>query len=218
MDTNPLGLVRQERILWHCNSTRDTHLEQSASEIGRQIKELREKRGLTQAELAAKIGVGVGTVSRWERGERSPMAREYANAMAALGVRHVSEPIGSRGGTSSESLLPTELAHRVERFERRLIRLGATDREADYLMSVLDSDQTSRFLTFGDDGSPRAPNDQVADLESLFSAMEAWVRARIDGREPGLPVRTVTRNAKIEAEDISAPRPSAAKKAGDRPA
>jgi len=40
------------------------------------VKELREKLGLTQLQLAVKVGVAIATISRWEQGKRrpSPMA------------------------------------------------------------------------------------------------------------------------------------------------
>ena len=42
-----------------------------------EIKQLREKLGLTQEQLAHKLGVTVKTVNRWERGKSkpSPMAK-----------------------------------------------------------------------------------------------------------------------------------------------
>lgn len=38
----------------------------------KRIREIREGRGLTQAEAAEKIGVGQGVWSAWERGLRKP--------------------------------------------------------------------------------------------------------------------------------------------------
>ena len=41
-------------------------------EIGKKIMELRKKQGLSQEELAEKIGVARQTISKWELGETSP--------------------------------------------------------------------------------------------------------------------------------------------------
>ena len=41
-------------------------------EIGNKIMELRKKKGLSQEELAEKIGVARQTISKWELGETSP--------------------------------------------------------------------------------------------------------------------------------------------------
>ena len=43
-----------------------------AQNVGRQIRALREKRGWTQRELAGRVGVGKGVVSRWESGQQLP--------------------------------------------------------------------------------------------------------------------------------------------------
>ena len=41
-------------------------------DIGRTIKELRQKRGITQEEFSTALGVSVQTVSRWENGVNAP--------------------------------------------------------------------------------------------------------------------------------------------------
>lgn len=41
-------------------------------EIGKKIMELRKKKGLSQEELAEKVGVARQTISKWELGETSP--------------------------------------------------------------------------------------------------------------------------------------------------
>ena len=40
--------------------------------MGERIKELRKKNGMTQTDLAKKLGVTKGTISTWETGSRSP--------------------------------------------------------------------------------------------------------------------------------------------------
>jgi transcriptional regulator with XRE-family HTH domain len=42
-----------------------------------ELKKWRERHGLTQAELARALGVDVVTVSRWERGDRTPAPYLY---------------------------------------------------------------------------------------------------------------------------------------------
>ncbi|KDA99143.1 helix-turn-helix transcriptional regulator [Lactobacillus gasseri] len=49
----------------------------------RELKSLRVGAGLTQAELAKRLGVTNVTVSRWERGEAVPKPK-YIKAMAKL--------------------------------------------------------------------------------------------------------------------------------------
>jgi transcriptional regulator with XRE-family HTH domain len=50
------------------------------------LKEWRERRLLTQAELAARIGVSVGTINRIERGVHQPRLRTIRLVAAALDV------------------------------------------------------------------------------------------------------------------------------------
>ena len=50
------------------------------------LRELRTKRGLTQAKLASRLRVSAGAVSHWERGRRAPTLVQIANAAKALGV------------------------------------------------------------------------------------------------------------------------------------
>lgn len=52
------------------------------------LKELRKKAGMTQEQLAKKLGVGRSTVTRWEaEGERYPMGALLPKIAAALGCK-----------------------------------------------------------------------------------------------------------------------------------
>ncbi|MGA9112918.1 MAG: helix-turn-helix transcriptional regulator [Candidatus Dormiibacterota bacterium] len=50
------------------------------------IRQLREAAGLTQAELARRVGVQTSQVSRWERGVAVPTARNARRLGRRLGV------------------------------------------------------------------------------------------------------------------------------------
>ncbi len=50
------------------------------------LKELRKAKGLSQKELAEKLGTAQSTISMWERGKNYPRAKEIANISKALGV------------------------------------------------------------------------------------------------------------------------------------
>ena len=60
----------------------------------RTIRELREAAGLTQLEVAFRLGVTPQTVSFWERGTREPRGRHLQQLAALFGV------------TASDILLP----------------------------------------------------------------------------------------------------------------
>lgn len=72
------------------------------AELKEQIRAARRARGWTQAELAARIGVSLATVSRWERGSRPRRAHLQAMAevlrASSLGAA-LPDPIGDRRRT-----------------------------------------------------------------------------------------------------------------------
>lgn len=51
---------------------------------GAKLKELRERRGFTQAQLAAKVGVQLGSYGNWERGTQNPNPKRLRELVAAL--------------------------------------------------------------------------------------------------------------------------------------
>lgn len=54
--------------------------------IGEKIKALRKTRGLTQEQLAEKLGVQRATISNYEIGRRSPHLKELEKIASILGV------------------------------------------------------------------------------------------------------------------------------------
>ena len=58
---------------------------------GARIRWLRLKRGYTQAEVARKIGVSSGTMSRWERGEQHPREDSRERLEELIGPRDEAE-------------------------------------------------------------------------------------------------------------------------------
>lgn len=62
----------------------DTAAFAQAYDIAMQVVELREQRGLSQAELAERCGVDQADVSRIERGSTSPAARTLQRIASAL--------------------------------------------------------------------------------------------------------------------------------------
>ena len=50
------------------------------------IKSRRKNIGLTQKELAEKVGVSMNTVARWERGENEPSWSDFIKVCVVLGM------------------------------------------------------------------------------------------------------------------------------------
>ena len=65
------------------------------------IHKMRIKRGLTQWQLADKIGVRTSTISQWEGGTRSPSAKLLPALAAALGCSI--DELFAEPGTAEES-------------------------------------------------------------------------------------------------------------------
>lgn len=69
--------------------------------IGNNIRLLRKERGLTQMQLAEKIGAGVHTLKMWESGKHEPsvgMVNKLCDALGVTadelcGVENVSQPV-----------------------------------------------------------------------------------------------------------------------------
>ncbi len=54
--------------------------------FGKRVRELRKERGLSQVELAAKVGIDRSYMGFLERGERNPSLEVIAKIAEALGV------------------------------------------------------------------------------------------------------------------------------------
>lgn len=52
--------------------------------VGKRIRQARQKRHLSQAELAYLVGVSPTTVSRWERGHTIPRSRAHLEKIKAV--------------------------------------------------------------------------------------------------------------------------------------
>jgi transcriptional regulator with XRE-family HTH domain len=103
------------------------------------IKILRERRGLSQEQLAERLGVAVGTISRYERGSVTPSRTRLKQIAASLGVRarkleRRPDPTDALSSDLMES--STSAAHRVSartdverwwRVERARLSSGRVD-------------------------------------------------------------------------------------------
>jgi transcriptional regulator with XRE-family HTH domain len=155
--------------------------------LGSEIRELREAKGLTQAALAQAIGVDAQSVSRWERGERTPNAMDYRRAMDVLHVPKIglsqTVPRGTPSADAEEALPPSH-AKLIRDFEREAARIGATDPELDHIHWSLRNPQSSRMFYMGDDGKPMTPDEQLEELGFQIHGLRVWLQARLEKRTP----------------------------------
>lgn len=63
----------------------DTSIERRR-EVGRRIREWRQKRGLSQVELIARVGIAQASLSNYERGKRDLPLSTFLAILAALDI------------------------------------------------------------------------------------------------------------------------------------
>ncbi len=71
-------------------------------EFSQLVQEMRHRSGLTQAELAAKIGVSYYSVNRWENQKTMPVS------LALKRVEEILREMGDRGADLLEQYFPVE--------------------------------------------------------------------------------------------------------------
>jgi len=77
-------IVTDRRTRLAPDSAAQREIFEKAYDIALQVIDLREKHGLTQAQLAERCGIDQGDISRIERGSTSPTARTLQRIAEAL--------------------------------------------------------------------------------------------------------------------------------------
>lgn len=97
------------------------------------LAKLRKDKGLTQDELAKKIGVGIAQMRRYEKGGSSPTLEVIKNMAKTLGVSADELIFDENEGVAPAHILDRKL---LEQFEM-LSRMNPHDKEA--LQTIIDS-------------------------------------------------------------------------------
>ncbi|MBQ6774447.1 MAG: helix-turn-helix transcriptional regulator [Synergistaceae bacterium] len=103
--------------------------------VSANIRQLRKKAGLTQIELADKIGVSIATLRRWEAGETSPTGTriiELANLLNASPDDIVRENDSSRSSRSVISYPNSENSNGMLVYEGEGTRIELPPTEKGY--------------------------------------------------------------------------------------
>ncbi len=87
------------------------------AEVGRRVRELRASRGLTQAELARKLGMPQPNVSEIERGGRGLTVHQAVRLAKALGVTTDAILQGATEGTAARPGTSLKLRRRLQKIE-----------------------------------------------------------------------------------------------------
>ena len=94
-----------------------------AMEVGDRVREAREKLGMTQSELAAKLGVSAITVTLWENEKnRRQVGGKYLRKIAEIFGIRMSELLGEAEADAKASTRPTALVT-TNLAETQLLRL-----------------------------------------------------------------------------------------------
>jgi transcriptional regulator with XRE-family HTH domain len=75
--------------------------------FGRAVRQLRQERGMTQAELAARLSLGRTSITNLEKGQQSPplsMLPEIASALGIDPLDLIANAIGDRRSAETDSL------------------------------------------------------------------------------------------------------------------
>lgn len=103
--------------------------------LGRQIREARMEKRLTQAQLAEAIGVNNLAICRWENGDGTPSIKsQRALRKFFPDLKVPTEELA--GGAST--IDPAEWWEEKERLERDLLRAESLQRKADHKIIVLE--------------------------------------------------------------------------------
>jgi transcriptional regulator with XRE-family HTH domain len=131
-----------------------------ADELGEAIRDARTRLGLSQAELAKRIGVARMTISRLERGDEVSMATALDASRTCGLVLATTETRGWLTAYEHSRAIAGELERGDHNFALRLLRQGVEDLE--YLIAKDDERAIAQFLA-------RTPTMDDARWESLFA-------------------------------------------------
>ncbi len=176
--------------------------------------------GISPREFATRLGLkSVVQISQYTNDRRVPERDRIIEMADILGVSTDWLLTGNGKGPSVGMVgrggIPEALWPQVVNFERDMARLGATNRDLDYLGAVLRLPHTAELLTVDDDADQLSVFGQNEQLSILLRALEWWTRARVASRlkpDESEPQRRVAESAEPYA--LPVPRRSA-KRASD---
>lgn len=123
--------------------------------IDKQIKELRNYFGLTQAEFGRRIGRTLSTVQNWERGSNPPPKSALRSICEAFDVK--------------EHWLHTG---KGEMFRDTRKQIGNLDSDSDGMTTVMQEDINELISLLRDYGSPRIVKQFIRKMNEIKKAHE----------------------------------------------
>lgn len=162
--------------------------EKELAELGDRLRALREDVGLTQAEVAARLGLTDGGYGHFERGRRFPSAAELPWLAAGIGVSTVEliSRLGLLRGDPANSQLPDQLANSFRSIAANWADLPERDRRmVEQILGMASSFARSTEDTVGHGGSPRRKDGQQNSVALYLDclAVDPLRAARVPIRE-----------------------------------
>lgn len=102
--------------------------------FGRTVRQLRRERGMTQAELAARLNLGRTSITNLEKGQQSPPLSMLPDIASALGVdplRLISDAIRGDGNARPGALVEKVRDNDLRRWADQVIGDSLTSRSHD---------------------------------------------------------------------------------------
>ena len=110
--------------------TADVTLERVADDFlqsfGRAVRRLRQERGMTQAELASRLGLGRTSITNLEKGQQSPplsMLPEIASALGVDPLHLMADAVGGDVSAESGALAATVHDEELRRWAGQVLSL-----------------------------------------------------------------------------------------------
>ncbi len=116
-----------------CYNPVKTRLEVRVMPFAEKLSKLRKDKGLTQEDLAKKVGVGIAQMRRYEKGASSPTLEVIKNMAKTLGVSSDELIFDEKEGVATARILDKKL---LEQFET-ISNLNPRDRDA--LVTIIES-------------------------------------------------------------------------------
>jgi predicted ATPase/DNA-binding CsgD family transcriptional regulator/DNA-binding XRE family transcriptional regulator len=154
-----------------------------------EIRTRRLRLGLTQAELAAWLGVTANTVARWERGEIRPAhPARVARRLARIGrTNGTSQPSGAHKQRSPDRTAENSRRHNLP---AELSSFIGRQQETTELMDLLGTNRLITLMGAGGVGKTRLALRVAAEVERTYLD-GAWIVELASVSDPALVVGTV---------------------------
>lgn len=153
-------------------------------EVGNRIKEARRKAGLTQGQVADKLGVSTAAVAQWERGIRNPKYQTLSKIAAALDV-------------NCHDLLSEGEPNIAEAVFKARKEAGLSQQELGEIIGVKKS-----AVSKWENGSRRIPANKIAEINRACGSDILSVATREECNEMKMSAKDIVLERMTHLNDV----------------